>query len=70
MAWPSRSTQQRRIERLGGGTEAIVRWRAVFAGGQVAAVEEQLHPNRESFIPSMPWYKLPASLYRSEGPQN
>jgi hypothetical protein len=27
-----------------------VRWRAVVAGGQVTAVEEQLHPNRESFI--------------------
>jgi hypothetical protein len=42
--------QQRRVERLGGGTEAVVRWRAVVAGGQVAAVKEQLHPNRESFI--------------------
>jgi hypothetical protein len=58
------------MEGLGRGTKAIARWRAVVAGGQVAAVEEQLHPNRESFIPSMSWYRLPASLYRSEGPQN
>jgi hypothetical protein len=49
-AWSSGSTQQRRVERLEGGTEAVVRWRAVVAGGQVAAVKEQLHPNMESFI--------------------
>jgi hypothetical protein len=45
-AWPPGDTE-RRVKGLRGGTEAVVRWRAVVAGGQIAAVEEQLHPNRE-----------------------